>query len=307
MQGGFNSAFSVGPGYEPQPRNSAASYSRVERYYLDLRAKTLRPIEQVVTGHGDVLAPSATTLAQCALGWWERHVDGEPAAEAEFLGAVKLLENAGESFEDSLVWRYDVAVRKYGVTGKWFSAMAQGQAASVLVRAHLLTGVERFAYAAVAAARAMTAHGERLQITRRLAAGVAYEELPSNPPSLILNGWIFALWGLHDVATALDLASCRDAFDLGAATLASYLGLYDHGWWSRYSLFPGDVDLAKPSYHTVHADQLAVMHGLTGLSEFADMAARWRAVDTPRNRARAVAIKGKAVLGSRVAPRVVAG
>jgi uncharacterized protein YyaL (SSP411 family) len=179
--------------------------------------------------------------------------------------------------------------------------MAQGQAASALVRAYLATREDAYARSALAAARAMTEHGERFRIVHRLRSGVAYEECPSDPPSLILNGWIFALWGIRDVGRALGRQEFEESFEAGAETLAGYVREFDYGWWSRYSLFPPLApDLAKPSYHTVHADQLEVMHGLTGNAEFARLAGKWHHVDTRRNRTRAVLAKGRTVLTARL-------
>ena len=297
LRGGVKSALSLGSGYEAQPVNAAASYRRIERYYLDLRAKTKQDATGFVNGHGDLLPVSATTLAQAALGWWERHLDGEYGARAVFLHHVDRLLAQAEQVEDAIAWPYDVAVPKYGVRSRWYSAMAQGQAASALVRAYQVSRSGRYAEAAVAAARAMTDHGSDLRIRTETADGVCYEECPSEPSSMILNGWVFALWGLHDVGLALDQSEFLTAFETGASDLARSAYRYDLGWWSRYSLFPPIApDVAKPSYQVLHADQMEVMQRFTGHEEFGRLAARWYAADTPANRARAVAVKARSLI-----------
>ena len=250
LRGGVASAFSLGPGYEPQPLNRKAGDTGADHYYLDLRAKATPHVRPLVTGHGELVAPTATAFAQSALGWWERHLGGDPEARPRFLERARELVAAGERLDAGLAWRYELNVPKYGIEGSWYSAMAQGQAASVLVRANAVTREDAHAEAAVAAVRAMTDLGERLGVAVPTAAGIAYEECPSDPPSLILNGWIFALWGLYDVATALGDDASGQAFEAGARTLASTIDQYDTGWWSKYSLFTGrGVDLAKPTYH----------------------------------------------------------
>jgi D-glucuronyl C5-epimerase C-terminus len=66
--------------------------------------------------------------------------------------------------------------------------------------------------------------------------------------SAILNGWIFGLGGLWDVAVDLDEPRPMRMFEAIAETLQRRLREYDLGWWSRYSLVPTFVDLATPFY-----------------------------------------------------------
>ncbi len=90
-------------------------------------------------------------------------------------------------------------------------------------------------------------------------AGPVLEEAPSSPPSHILNGWIFALWGLRIWPWARRRSQPRGCTG-EPVRLRETLPRYDVGWWSRYSLFPhAFTDLAKPFYHRLHADQLEVL------------------------------------------------
>ena len=300
-RGAFNSAFSVGPGYEAQPLNADASYERVERYFLDLRGKTTSNRERVVTGRGEVLTPNATTLAQTAFGWWERHLDGDQDALRLFLTQVDLLLDGAERAGSQLLWRYDVDVPKYACRAPWYSSMAQGQAASVLTRAYLATGTDAYADAALGAVEVLREDNGSRRLVTASAEGPIFEECPSYPASHILNGWIFTLWALRDVYTALDVSEWRSPFERSCRALEHRLEDYDVGWWSRYSLFPrADGDIAKPGYHVVHADQMEVMYRLTGRPAFRDASLRWHGYDRPVHRARAVAVKARAVLGDRV-------
>ena len=127
-------------------------------------------------------------------------------------------------------------------------------------------------------------------------SGLALAQAPSNPPSLILNGWIYALWGLWDVAAGLGSTEARVLFDESLKALQASLADYDTGWWSRYSLWAGGRDLAKPFYHRIHVVQLEALHLLTGVRGFAAVASRWREYDTGIAPARAVLAKGREVL-----------
>jgi hypothetical protein len=280
----LQSALSVGAGYEATPPGSFVDAASPRGYYIDFTAKTR-------TGDAadhDALLPA--DLAQVALGWWERHLAGESTAD-RFLDAARSLRRHGVAADGDLLWPYDVPVAKYGLAPPWYSALAQGQAASVLVRAHALTREPELAEAARRAVAPLLP-GSRSGLVAATREGPVPEEAPSKPPSLILNGWIYALWGLWDVARGLDDDVAGAAFDASAACLRRTLQRYDLGWWSRYSLFPHRLpDLAKPFYHRLHADQLEMLNALVQHADFAAVAARWRRYDTPIHRMAVVAQK----------------
>jgi heparosan-N-sulfate-glucuronate 5-epimerase len=288
----LQSALSIGPGYEPQPPGAFFDCDKPRGYFIDFRAKTR--------------AASATSparllpadLAQLALGWWDCALAGDSSAAAGFDAAASQLEQQGRESNGELLWPYAVSVRKYNLEPPWCSALAQGQAASVFVRAHMRSGDERFAVAArKAIAPLLPASSSGLLAVT--ADGVVPEEAPSHPPSLILNGWIYALWGLWDVATALGDSESREVFENSARCLQRSLARYDVGWWSRYSLYPHRLpDLAKPFYHRLHVDQLDVLYRLLGYREFLETTRRWAAYDTvPR---RIAVLAQKALFVSRI-------
>src|SRR5262245_6841657 len=268
-------ATSRGSGYEPHPPGSNVQVGKVLGYYLDYRRKTQAPAADEV----ERLLPVA--LAQVALGWWERMVDGEPEALIPFDRACAAIVRRAEPSSDGARWVYDIPVPKYGLRPGWCSAMAQGQIASVLVRAYLASGDPARAQLACDAVSplARTSASDLVTLT---GAGPVLEEYPSMPPSHVLNGWVYALWGLLDVHLVLDHGPAGRGFDEGIACLRRMLGAYDTGWWTRYSLFPLPLgDLAKPLYHRVHIDQQRVLHRLTGFAEFDEAARRWSSYDRP--------------------------
>jgi glycosyltransferase involved in cell wall biosynthesis len=279
-------ALSRGPGYEPQPVGRRFGTDDVRGYYLDLSAKTRSPSAE----NPERLVPAG--LAQLALGWWERSLGGEAGAIEAFDDVGRLLLERAVRQDGALLWPYDVEVPKYGLRPPWFSAMAQGQAASVFVRA-----AARDDEAADAALRALRPLLDRaVPFVVDLGAGPVLEEAPTTPPSLVLNGWIYALWGVRDVAVGLGSAEAASLYDESLEALLATLDDYDTGWWSRYSLWSDGRDLAKPFYHRIHVAQLEALHALTGVTEFGDVAARWRAYDTRAAATRAVLAKGREVL-----------
>ena len=158
----------------------------------------------------------------------------------------------------------------------WISAITQGEAASFFVRVHQATGEEVYAGAARAALGPMTIPSAEGGTLTTLGGGPFCEEYPTDPPSNVLNGAIFAAWGFRDVAVALGDEPVRALWEDLVATLRDNLRRWDTGWWSRYDLFPHPLpNVASSFYHDLHIQQLRAMALLTGEREFAATADRW--------------------------------
>ena len=291
----MGAAFSAGPGYEPQPLGCHVSTESVRGYPLDLRIKAAAAMRPRLNGRGELTAPGPTALAQAALGLHERIVAGDATGQPPFLAAVARLRAAAVEEHDVLLWRYETPVPKYGLAPPWYSCMAQGQAASAFVRAYALTGGDDYAEAALAALRPL--RDDALGLRRETSWGPVLQECASDPPSHVLNGWIFALWGLWDAGTGLGSAPDELLFKESVTALERAIGSYDQRGWSRYSLYPPTApDLAKPFYHRIHIDQLEATARLTGSPRLAAVASRWRAADRPARRALVVVSKAPAII-----------
>jgi hypothetical protein len=231
----------------------------------------------------------AVSLAQLALGWWERHLEGDTKAGAMFDAVTDLLARNAVPVGAELRWPFKFELAKYGLESGWCSAMAQGQVASVFLRRYRRTGDDGWGDRALAALRPLVRESELVSQTW---AGRVLEEAPSDPPSHILNGWVYALWGLWDAAIGLQDVRAAKEFGAGIATLRAMLPAYDIGWWTRYSLYPHVLtDLAKPFYHRIHVLQLEMTARATGDADVASTAERWRRYDRIPNRVAALTQK----------------
>ncbi len=173
----------------------------------------------------------------------------------------------------------------------WYSGLAQGQGVSLLLRAHAQTQDEKYE---------RSARQAFVALTKPIAeGGVLYEDGERNlwieeylvdPPTHILNGFIWALWGVFDFYAAHADALAKQIFDRGVATLLHNLSRFDTGYWSLYEQSGTRLKmLASPFYHRLHIVQLRVMANLTGNRRFADVADRWEVYAQRRaNRARAL-------------------
>lgn len=211
------------------------------------------------------------TISQSALAHYDRWLALGSSADRDLVikDAEWLVERQGA---DGL-WYYDFPNGSMPVP--WVSAMAQGQAISVLVRAYALTSADRF----VSAARRGLATYEKPSgqggVNSTDGDVVYYEEtMPPYSPR-ILNGMVFAMYGALDMARVLGDAQAQRIFDAGVATLARDIHRYDAGNWSYYNQAspPG---LASRFYHGLHIHLLDELWHITGEEVFQTYAERFR-------------------------------
>jgi len=169
-------------------------------------------------------------------------------------------------------WEYRTTLR-----APWQSALAQGQGISVLVRAYSETGNAKYMEAAASAFAAFkkeTREGGMLHIDER--GDVWLEEYIVSPPTHILNGFMWASWGIYDYWLATGDEDARELFAAAVGTLKRNLDEYDVGFWSLYELAGTRLKmLASPFYHRLHIVQLGVLHKLTAEGIFARYAEKW--------------------------------
>ena len=193
------------------------------------------------------------------------------------------------------VWMHDFNwPYKQLLRAPWFSGLAQGNGLSMLVRAATAANDPRYADAAHLAFASLSLAVDRggVLVTDDR-DDLWIEEYLVDRPSHILNGFMWALWGVHDYAEWSGSAGAARVRDRCVATLRTRLPEFDTGWWSLYEVRDQDREmLASRYYHSLHITQLQVMHRLTGHAEFADFASRFQGyLDRRSNRAHAFARK----------------
>jgi len=254
-------------------------------YYCDFRHKALGAMANSPDGFPrrpsgapwDLVIP----VAQAALGYWELRQEGH-AVERPFLMLADWLVDRAEEGPAGLAWYSSLALPKYDLEPGWPSAMGQSEAISVLLRAHELTGERHYLETASAALEVMTLEVSEGGVLRRIDGHLVLEEYATRRPLAILNGWIFSLFGLHELAQVTGDARARDLFWESREGLLALLPRYDIGWWSLYSLYDhGRPDLAKPFYQRLHPVLLDGLHLVAPDERLFAHARRWEAQLTP--------------------------
>lgn len=244
------------------PLGPAIDAGSVHGYPIDLRAKA-QVVRESATFRGFYVP-----MAQYGLGCHERWLAGD--GESWLKCALDIANFLVDRQEPHGAWLHPKPFpHTFALRAPWVCAMAQGEAASLLVRVYLKTGEEAYAQAALRAIAPLTRSTAEGGVCAELEDGLWPEEFPATPPALVLNGAIFAWWGLRDVGVGFGDASALEAFKAGVATLARNLHRFDTGAWSLYCLRPFPVaPVASSFYHQLHIDQLAAMNLLSPRPEF---------------------------------------
>ena len=188
-----------------------------------------------------------------------------------------LLENAETGSNDAAVWRYRVEIPFYNISAPWISGMAQGQAVSVLLRAHQLTDEVKYRETGRRAWRIFQVPVDEGGVVSFFPdSRPIVEEYPA-PHFMtgVLNGFIFAIFGVYDFAQYLNDEEANQFFHESIESLKNNLHRYDSGYWSYYDL-KSPQRLASKPYHRLHIEQLKVLFDIAGEELFRTFEARWR-------------------------------
>ena len=245
------------------------SKTEVAGYYNDLTEKVLR------FGTDEELVPRTTVDTGETIYF-------SIAVFQYGLAAYDLyLQTKEEKYLKKTIACADWAVDHQEPTGAWdtfsyqnqqapYSSMAQGEGISLLIRAYIATQNEEYLKTAAAAKEYML-----LPLQAGGTAGYEGEDVllyESTDEPVILNGWIFSLWGLYDYWKHTKDASTKEILDRTVDSLVRKLDAFDMKYWSKYD---AGTRICSPFYHELHIAQLRVMYDLFEEAQFLKMANKW--------------------------------
>jgi len=287
--------FAMGTSYQHVPQEEGLFFrpALLDGYFNDLRHKAawtgaIRDGVPVVRTDTNPAFMFPIAIFQWALGNWDLWLASGRNDQASLVHVMAAANWAIRAQTTEGGWLCWTGLARPTISP--FSAMAQGQGASLLVRAASVADAGRYHDAARQAITFMLNSGSH-GLVRRSDGWTSLEEYPGETLPAVLNGWIFALVGLSDWAVASrSEAAQADAREF-AASLATALPLYDNGYWSRYDL---GGNIASPFYHDLHIAQLRALARLfpAEAARFLQVADRFEGYRLKRlNRMRSIMVK----------------
>ena len=216
-------------------------------------------------------------IAQYGLGHYNLCKKNRPESCKVFIDMSNFLVEHLEKNEYGLyVWYHHFDWDYRGrVKSPWYSGLAQGVGISLLTRAYNETHENRYLNAIHKAEESLFAPINK--------GGCTYldtyknpwiEEMIVYPPTHILNGFIWAVFGVYDLYLLTKDHFYLKTFSKYVHTIKSSLIRYDTGFWSFYDL-SADKMLASPFYHRLHIVQLGILGKMTGNRYFLEIADKW--------------------------------
>lgn len=278
--------------HETPALNEKAFLPKSKRFYMTFaeKARYGGPFNEQgipLLDYRGVIGPQLNpiAIAQYGLGCWNLHLD-ETNKNSEWRNkylqvADWLVLNLVPNQAGISVWMHHFDWEYFQkLKSPWYSGLAQGQGIALLMRAWWDTGDIKYLNAADKAFVALitpVSKGGTLFIDEKDNWWI--EEYITDPPTHILNGFFWALWGVWDYAGESKSAYKDKALELwnkSLITLAANLERFDTGHWSVYDLSSIPMrNPASPFYHRLHLVQLQVMHRLSGQAIFRDIYEKW--------------------------------
>lgn len=217
-------------------------------------------------------------ISQFALGAYEYYLNSrDTSARIIFLKCADWLRDNMKKHGSFFYWECNFESEFpggiYGVP--WFSAMYQGQGASVLLRAYNETRDKKYLHAAKKAIEPIFYDVSMGGISTVKGNDYIYpQEYPTNPSSDILNGAIDAYFGVYDYYRVTGDLDVKNICTIIEKTFSNVLEQYDTGYWSLYCRWPRY--LADPHYNYVHVTQLKVLYLITQNEKFFQYSQRFK-------------------------------
>jgi hypothetical protein len=192
-----------------------------------------------------------------------------------------LIENLEPNEQGVPVWQHNFDF-EYVETlrAPWYSGLAQGQGISALLRCHDATKEAKYLEGATLAFKSLTLELNAGGVMHSDGDDLWIEEYMVSTPTHILNGFMWAMWGVRDYEISTGDSTARDIWNRCVATLQNNLPEFDIGYWSLYDQSAGRGRLKMITsgfYHRLHIVQLQVMWQLTKNETFHQYSQDWHA------------------------------
>ncbi len=205
------------------------------------------------TGQGLRIQPLGTYFAILEPG---QGIVAEGGVGAAMTSAQKIVLAVGDTYQLPYLFPYA------GTNPPWYSAMAEGVAASAGISVWNRNGEDQYLDWAIRFGNAALAFGIPVENN-----GLWFPLYVSKPGYRVLNGHLQTVQAMSDLADATGDDAFADAFSRSVATTKAVLPKYNTGGWGRYA--PGED--APVKYMSLMATQLTDLGAITGDPAFTTM------------------------------------
>lgn len=240
-------------------------------------------IPKTVYSYGEYYNPS--TIAQYGLQHYSLYLKTNATiSKNNFLTVADWFINH-QDYRGGWAYQFDLPFypeRLHKLKAPWYSAIGLGMAMSVLSRASYLTKDNKYSKSALKAKGIFKTPSKENGILAKFDSKFSfYEECPTDPPSFILNGFMFSLIGLYDLYKETNDKGIKILYDKGIISLRKMLPLYDLGNRTAYDLTHYTTDggfpnVAKWGYHITHIHLLAALNSIEKDTKMNEILIRWK-------------------------------
>jgi len=163
--------------------------------------------------------------------------------QLQFLKIADWFKNS--SIQDSklgIYWLTDIPKPEFNVYDPWKSAFSQSRGISIGLRAFQITNDSEYYEMAKAALKPFLIDITEGGVSTGIDNDIIYEEYVAASPTRILDGAIFALFGIYDMVRVSKGLNDHDTyllskeiFDKGVEGLLHWLPKFDMGYWVYYN------------------------------------------------------------------------
>lgn len=263
-------------------------------YYLDMRqafvqyeAGIFGDFDEVgvpMVGWGKKASYSAVNIAQYGFILHQFWLENKNTEFLDVMIACYKKLNELESLEiNGIFFREKHPSERYKLPQNWASAMSQGECLSFYLRMYQILNNPAILDKCHLIFQAMLLPVPDNGVKTIDENGYHWlEEYPSNPSSYVLNGFIYAIFGIQDYYRITKSEIAKTELNHYFKTLEDNIEKFDAGFWSYYDL--QYKELVKFYYQkNVHAPQMEALYKLTGSTKFNNLHKKWLKQCTQKN------------------------
>jgi len=196
---------------------------------------------------------------------------GEVTSRQAFFKQANFLKAFGKWEDGYFKLPYEFDYAAFGLKAPWVAGITQALAASLFFRAHLLMPEQGYDKYLEGAIKTMFIPREAGGLLCKTGEGLPWiEEYPSEPPSMVLNGFIFCIVAVIEYAHFSKGAYYKNQSVELLRSLVSELHQYKYGKYIRHNL--RHWDLSNLEYQGLYVFQFTHLYQLTGLPLFRELA-----------------------------------